>query len=178
MVAALAAAVLASVLASGGCGRIDFHDGPPDAAVPDARDASVIDPCAATYTTVHGLSRYRDTGTAATWDIAEQACEADGRGSHLVVFNDTLEMHQIEADVSGAVIWLGITDRVHDGTFVDVMGASPAFLPQWQSPDPSFPGPGCVEFNPSSRLIHDLACGNPVAYVCECDGIPAQPSSY
>ncbi|HEX3763517.1 MAG TPA: hypothetical protein VHW23_32700, partial [Kofleriaceae bacterium] len=67
---------------------------------------------------------------------------------------------------------------VHDGAFIDVMGAFPGFLPGWQPGDPSFMGPGCVEFSPGSRLIHDLDCSAQVAYVCECDGIPAQPSSY
>lgn len=180
MVAAVAAGLL--VLAPAGCGRIDFPSAPvdaaADAAAPDAVDASVIDPCAATYTAVYGPSHYRFTATAASWDVAERACEADGRGSHLVVFNDAPEMNAIEALVMGTEIWVGITDRVTDGTFLDVMGELPLFKPQWQSMDPSFPGPGCVQFNPGSRLIHDQACTTLVAYVCECDGIPAKPSSY
>ena len=162
----------------GGCGRIDFPSvRAVDAAVPDAVDASVIDPCAATYVMI-GQSSYRFTATPADWDVAEHACELDGRGSHLVVFGDALERNKIEALVSGIVIWVGLTDRVTDGTFVDVMGDAPAYLPQWQSMDPSFAGPGCVQFNPSSRLIHDQACSTQVAYVCECDGIPARPASY
>ncbi len=183
MVAAVAAGLL--VLAPAGCGRIDFHDRPVDAAadaaadtaVPDAVDASVIDPCAATYAMI-GQSYYRFTATPTDWDVAEHACEADGRGSHLVVFNDTVEMNKIEGILSGTTIWVGITDRVTDGKFLDVMGEQPLFLPSWQSSDPSFPGPGCVQFNPNSRLIHDQACATQVAYVCECDGVPARPSSY
>jgi hypothetical protein len=127
---------------------------------------------------VYGQSHYRFATAADRWDSAEQACEADGRGSHLVVFNDAPEMSAIEGLVMGTVIWVGISDRVRDGTFLDVMGEIPLFKPQWQSTDPSFPGPGCVEFDPSSRRIHDAACSTQVAYVCECDGVPAQPSSY
>lgn len=169
------AAVAAGLL--GGCGRIDFPSLPKDAAVPDAVDAPGIDPCAATYMMI-GQSYYRFSATPTDWDVAEHACEADGRGSHLVVFDDALERNKIETMVSGIVIWVGITDRVTDATFLDVMGDPPVYLPQWQTMDPSFPGPGCVQFNPSSRLIHDQACSTQVAYVCECDGIPAKPSSY
>ena len=178
------AAVVAGlpIVALAGCGRIDFHSMPPvdaaaDAAVPDAVDATVIDPCAATYMMV-GTSSYRFTATGASWDVAEHACEADGRGTHLVVFDDTLEMNRVEAMVNGTLLWVGITDRVTDTRFLDVMGQAPMFLPSWQGPDPSFPGPGCVQFNPSSRLIHDQDCSAPVGYVCECDGIPARSSSY
>jgi hypothetical protein len=172
---------------SASCGRIDFRSAPAidaapdaaaDAAVPDAIDASLIDPCAATYNAIYGQSKYRFQTTADSWDAAEHACEADGRGSHLVVFNDSPEMNAIEALVSGTVIWVGLSDRVTDNTFLDVMGELPLFKPQWQSMDPGLAGPGCVEFNPSSRLIHDVVCSTPVAYVCECDGMPAKPSSY
>lgn len=180
------AAVVAAVIAGDGCGRIDFRsvpaaDAAAAAAVPDAKidaDPNAIDPCAASYVYVYGQSHYRFALAADSWDNAEHACEADGRGSHLVVFNDPPEMNAIESLVNGTVTWVGISDRVTDGTFLDVMGENPLFKPQWQTPDPSFPGPGCVEFTPSSRLIHDLACTTPVAYVCECDGVRAQPSSY
>jgi hypothetical protein len=167
----------------GGCGRSGF-DVRPDAAMPDAvPDAvpdvvpDVIDPCAVTYMMI-GQSSYRFTATPVSWDVAEHACEADGRGTHLVVFNDALEMNKIEAILNDIQIWVGITDRISDKNFVDVMGETPMFLPDWQDMGPSFPGPGCVQFNPSSRLIHDQACDTQVAYVCECDGIPAQPASY
>jgi hypothetical protein len=168
-------------LALTGCGRIDFHSVPVDAAadaVPDAAPDAGPEPCAATYTTMIGQSYYRFTATGTSWDIAERACEADGRGSHLVVFDDSLEMNMVEAMVSGVVLWIGITDRVTDDSFLAVIGGRPQFLPAWQIPDPSFPGPGCVQFDPSSRLIHDQDCATQVAYVCECDGILARPSSY
>jgi hypothetical protein len=185
VVAAVVAGLVAPALP--GCGRIGLNDVPkdaavdaaaPDTAIPDAIDASVIDPCAPTYTTMIGQSYYRFSGTPTSWDIAEHACEADGRGSHLVVFGGTLEMNKVEEMVSGTELWVGVTDRVTDGTFLDVMGELPAFLPGWQAMDPSFAGPGCVKFNPSSRLIHDQDCMTQVAYVCECDGVLARPSSF
>jgi hypothetical protein len=177
---AVVVAGLAS-LAQAGCGRIDFHSAPPaaDAAIDAAPDGPTgPEPCAATYTTMIGQSYYRFTATGASWDVAEHACEADGRGSHLVVFDNTLEMNMVEALVSGALIWIGVTDRVADTQFLDVLGDKPSFLPSWEAGDPSLPGPGCIRFNPSSRLIRDQVCGAQVAYVCECDGIVARPSSY
>lgn len=184
MLAALVAGLPA--LALPGCGRIDFRNAPVDAAadaavdtaVSDAIDASSIDPCAPTYTTMIGQSYYRFSVTPTSWDTAEHACEADGRGSHLVVFGDTLEMNMVEAMVNGTELWIGLTDRVTDDNFLDVMGEKPGFLPSWQNMDPSFAGPGCVKFNPSSRLIHDQDCTAQFAYVCECDGVLARPSSY
>jgi hypothetical protein len=163
-----------------GCGRIDFPTLPIDAAIDAVPDAppDTIDPCAATYTVMIGQSYYRFSATGAGWDVAEHACEADGRGSHLVVFDNTVERNMVEDVVKSTVIWVGITDRANpDIRFLDVMGVEPTFLP-WQSMDPAFPGPGCVQFDPSSRLIHDQDCSTQVAYVCECDGIAALPSSY
>ncbi len=181
------APVVAAAVAVAGCGRLDFHDVPADAArdaaiqdapIVDAIDATVIDPCAASYTTMHGLSRYR-FGTPTTWDSAEHACEADGRGSHLAVFNNSQEMNLIEDDVDPTVFWVGVTDRVTDGTFIDVLGDNPLpFLPGWKAGDPSFNGPGCVQHDPNARVFHDQDCSTLVAYVCECDGVVAQPSSY
>lgn len=183
MVAALVAGLLAPALQS--CGRIGLNDlVPKDAAadaVPDtAIDARAIDPCAATYTTMIGQSYYRFSGTPTSWDIAEHACETDGRGSHLVVFGSSLEMNKVEEMVQGTPLWVGFTDRVGEGTFYDVMNEplQSVYLPGWEAGDPSFAGPGCVEFTPSSRLFHDQDCATQVAYVCECDGVLADPSSF
>jgi hypothetical protein len=184
VVAALAAGLLAPALS--GCGRIGLNDVVPkdaavDAVVPDdAVDAIVIDPCALTYTTMIGQSYYRFSGTPTSWDIAEHACEADGRGTHLVVFNDSLEMNKVEEMVQGTPLWVGLTDRVSDGNFLDVMNQrlQDLFLLGWETGDPAFAGAGCVKFTPSSRLFHDQDCATQVAYVCECDGVLAEPSSF
>jgi lectin-like protein len=181
VVTGLVAALVVSVVP--GCGRIGLDAMPRDAApdVPiDAIPDTVppIDPCAPTYTMMIGQSYYRFSPTPASWDVAEHACEADGRGSHLAVFGGSFEMNRVEDIVMGTVIWVGLTDRITDRTFLDVMGEPLPFLPGWEIGDPSLAGPGCVKFNPASRLYHDQDCTLQVAYVCECDGVAAQPSSY
>jgi hypothetical protein len=169
-------------LISAGCGRFNFRDVPVDAA-PDAPDAAIdaddraIDPCAATYDKSFGISSYRLETTAVAWDVAERACEADGRGMHLVLFGDSPEMNAVERIEMGTPIWVGLTDRITDGEFVNVTGPMPLFMP-WRTDDPSFTGPGCVAFDPNARTYHDVACNTPVAYVCECDGMRAKPGSF
>jgi hypothetical protein len=169
------------LVALAGCGRIAFRDAPADArvdAIVDAPDANEpIVPCADSYTaTASGSqSRYR-LALANTWLNAEHACEADGRGMHLVVI-DPVERNGVEGIAMGMVIWVGLSDRVTDGTVLAVTGGPPEDAP-WDSGGPTLAGPGCVEFNPSSRTIRDVACDTLVPYICECDEIPAQPSSY
>jgi hypothetical protein len=97
------------------------------------------------------------------------------------VFGGSFEMIKIEEMVQGTVIWVGLSDRVTDGNFLDVMNeklGGNVYLPGWEGGDPSFAGPGCVKFTPSSRLFLDQDCTTQVAYVCECDGVPAEPSSF
>lgn len=171
------------LLISAGCGRFNFRDIPVDAAADAAPDAAIdaddnaVDPCADSYTATFGTSRYRIETTAVAWDAAERACEADGRGMHLVLFGDSPEMNAVEALEMGTPIWVGLSDRITEGEFVNVTGTKPLFEP-WQTDDPSFAGPGCVGFDPSARTYHDVACDTPVAYVCECDGMRARPSSF
>lgn len=167
------------VLAAG-CGRISFRDTPPDAAPDTAADASgppPIAPCADSYTAMYGQSRYRLVPAALPWNEAEQACEADGRGMHLVQLDDSPERGAIETFLMGTVTWVGITDRITDGKFLNVTGTSPLFMP-WRQNDPSLAGPGCIQFDPSARTYHDVACATTLAYVCECDETAAKSGSF
>lgn len=124
-----------------------------------------------------GQSKYRLVPAAGTWDNAERACEADGRGTHLVVIDDTLERGDVDDFSAGLVVWVGLSDRITEGTFLHVTGAPAVYTP-WRAGDPSFAGAGCVELNASARTIHDVARTDLVSYVCECDAIPAGPGSF
>jgi hypothetical protein len=174
--------LLLIALACAGCGRYGFRDapdampdGPPDA-MPDAGM------CGAGYTLqpMGQLSHYR-IGGPDTWNNAEHACEADGYGAHLVVFDNSLEMNANE-DIATAfgsmAFWVGLSDQVIDGAFLRVIGGVPTFLPSWASGMPTLAGPGCVEFDPNARTIQDLSCGLAAYYICECDGVPVQPAAY
>ena len=171
------------LIVSAGCGRIAIEDRPIDAApdaVPDMAidaDETTVDPCANTYTKSHGQSLYRVVRTAASWPDAERACEADGRGSHLVQLDNSPERSAVESFLAGNVAWMGISDRITDGSFVNVTGTFPQFQP-WQTDDPSFPGPGCVMLDPVARTYHDVSCNTAVSYVCECDATRAKPGSF
>jgi predicted small lipoprotein YifL len=160
-----------------GCGRFGFRDAP-DAAVDAPPDIAVdAAACGPGYDKqLGGLSRYRLAGPD-TWDHAERACEADGYGAHLIVFDDVVEM-QMSETFENTAFWIGLSDRIVDNTFLRVIGGVATFTPSWTAGAPSLAGPGCVAFNPPSRTIQDAPCSVVASYVCECDGRPAQPGSY
>lgn len=164
------------------CGRGGF-DQVPDAAidaVPDAAPDAAA--CGAGYN-LHPdgqLSSYR-IGIMDSWDHAEAACEADGYGAHLVVFDNAVEMNANEAIAQAfgsTPFWIGISDRVTDMSFIPVTGGVPAFLPSWAAKAPSIVGPSCVLFDPNARTLQDAQCGVVAYYVCECDGVAAKSTAY
>ena len=152
-------------------------DTPPDAAIGSAAPADAPLACAATYNLISSTSRYR-VAPADTWVNAEKACEADGFGMHLVLIANYAEQQKIEGYVGGtALSWVGISDRKTNDTFLDVSGAAATYLP-WAATYPSFAGPGCVILDPVSRNYTDGDCTQALAYVCECDLLAADPTSY
>lgn len=164
------------------CGRGGFNivpDAAPDVPPPPP-DAA---PCGPGYDLQPEgqLSRYRIGAGMARWDDAEAACEADGAGAHLVVFDNTPEMNANEdiATAFGSVaFWIGISDRVTDMSFIPVTGGIPPFMPSWAANAPSLAGPSCLLFDPLARTLQDTVCPTLAYYICECDGVPVQDGAY
>lgn len=141
-----------------------------DAAV----DAVVAMTCPVTYLAVGGqTSKYRTVTMAKTWTAAEQDCENDGVGMHLAVVDDMAEHVAVDA-LTGASIWFGLTDRKVEGTPRWVTGATPTYTnygPMTNS------GPyDCAGIYQSEWAWGD--CSTQIPYVCECDGVTADPTAY
>lgn len=131
--------------------------------------------CPALYSFAIGSSRYR-VGGQTTWTAAEASCEADGAGIHLAVIDSASEMTTLAALTGNTRTWVGISDRKTDNVFLRVTGGVAPFLP-WRSGDPSQAGSACAAWDPPSQY-RDEVCGQGRQFVCECDGIPADPSAY
>lgn len=169
-----------------GCGaQVDAHRGDddrPDAAGVTPGDApglaadaapdgsSFLAACMAKgYTSATGLaSLYRVVGTAASYADAEAACAGDVAGAtHLIVLSSSAE---VDFDIHH-LGWVGLDDRVTEGTFVNVTN-EPNDTRPWRSGQPDNGGGSedCVQLKADG--LDDDQCNNTHAYVCECDGRP------
>jgi hypothetical protein len=155
-------------------------DGAADAARPDARD------CGPAYAEVAGGqtgSRYRFVDLDAQWLDAEAACEIDG--AHLVVLGDAAERDAMLGVVGTVNVWIGVTDRIVELAWLDVTGAPATFLP-WATGEPSTnPNHDCLVMRAGQTAengnFNAKSCDNdltPPSYLCECDGVAADPTSY
>jgi len=165
--------------------RIDARvDAPVPDAAPDARiDASPPDAmpdaasCPSGYAPAAvGTSMYRTVAGFSSWTSAEADCEDDGPGTHLVVIDDAAENAAVD-DMLFGNLWLGLSDRVTEGSFLAVTGGAAPFL-AWAAFQPDdFLGQDCVSMNENARYS-DVDCGSLRGYVCECDGVAPDPASY
>lgn len=174
--------VLATVPA---CGRIWFSSTGvgADADSTGLADGSTVDApmyaldageCPPGYT-ARGTSCYRLVTAPASWLVAEKACEADAVGAHLVVIDDGVEATLIDDNFAGDV-WVGTSDRVDEGAYLVVTGG-PAPWVDWDGGDPDGDDEDCW-FLDSTTEIADRQCVEPNRYLCEFDGVAAQPSTY
>lgn len=177
-----------------GCGRLGFDaratgdangDGPGGIDATDGVDGALVDAgppdahlpaCAATYTFVAGASRYRIAGTD-NWSSSELDCESDGAGMHLAVIDSAQELADLGALVGAVPAWVGISDRVTEGTWRGVTGVLAAYLP-WSPGSGMVGGEDCVAWLPTSAMFVDQACTLDANRICECDGKSADPASY
>jgi hypothetical protein len=111
-----------------------------------------------------------------TWDAAEAACEADD--AHLVIVDDANEAIFIDGLApTNTDHWIGMSDRITEGTYLVVTGGPAAFLP-WETGSPlAGTGTNCVQFT-AAREISVTVCSDPNQYLCEYDGRTADPTTY
>jgi hypothetical protein len=181
--------------ALGGC-RFGFDANPRmDAATSsgasDGRDASTTDDgsipdtpsadsapltCPGSYIALDtSSSRYRSIDTSMTWLQSQQACESDGH--HLVVLETSSELALVATTLSTQNIWTGVTDRKTVGTFLRVTGGAATYLP-WDSSEPDLAGLECTFIDGLTLKLGDQDCGSGRRAVCECDGLPVDPTTY
>jgi hypothetical protein len=148
-------------------------DAPPEAMVDAMIDAPVTMNCMQNplYVDV-GTTRYRQLPGVAHWLAAELLCEGDG--SHLVVFNNSAERGAADGAIIGDA-WLGVTDRVLEGTYRPVNGQSTVFVGTFMAITPS---EDCLQFDEGIDAIDDENCDTNASIVCECDGLAVIAGSY
>ena len=149
---------VAVVIALAGCGRIGFEEGS----------------CPPGYAFTGG-SCYRFVAAELPWIEAEAACEADGIGAHLAVIDSAAEA-ELAAALAGNDHWIGASDLVAEGVYLRVIGG-PILYATWDPGQPEGPGENCIYLSLDPDL-HDHQCGDTDDYLCEYDGIAADPAAF
>lgn len=163
-----------------GCGRLGFDSfagggGPADAAQPggDAAIDSSAAGCPSGYAPIVGVGGcYRLAAGGAAWLTAEQQCEADAHGAHLVVIDKATERDAVASLVPGNAVWIG-TSRRTVATYRTVTNLAP-YLALGTQTEPS---EDCLSLQ-SDALMYLHTCTDLDRFVCEFDGIAAVPTAY
>lgn len=161
--------------APGGDSGTDGSSGDGGGGTDGAIDGTMLS-CPGTYTMLVGAvsnSRYRVVDNSSDWDSAEAACEADGH--HLAIPDDATERDAMYNALVTENIWIGVTDRITEGTYLSVTGGTATYLP-WGAGEPD--AEDCVYIESLSMMYRAQGCGSGRRYICECDGAPADPASY
>ncbi len=184
-----------------GGGMADAAVGLPDAVAPIDAFVPVADTmqspdarvCPAGYVDLEVTgTAYRFVPGTIAWLAAEQACEAEG--THLIAIDDVTEQLQmvqlVGASPEGEVdqVWIGINDRKTEGGFRFVTGAAVSDEQLFWNDNEPLGAADCVAFYRTNTLIleragryNDENCGTTqviAGYICECDGMDADPASY
>lgn len=146
-------------------------DGPPGDSPPAAS-------CPADYAPLAGGPAghvYKKAPQNLSWTQQFDYCRTTSARAYLAVPNDATELTGLHT-LAGGTFWVGINDRVMDGTYIAAdTGVAATFLP-WAAgePDPGNQGPqggeDCVAA--TATTISDEECGGGNASrpaVCECN---------
>jgi hypothetical protein len=140
-------------------------DGKVDAAVDSPIDAASFN-CSSSYAIITGGQvghRYRFVNTPKEW-VAMHDSECVATNGYLAIPNDAGELTAIATLAGGGTSWLGVSDRLTEGVFDDVLGNPYAALPLSNNG----PGRDCVATKDSTSLEIEN-CGNNHPAVCECE---------
>ncbi len=124
--------------------------------------------CPAAFTRTASGACHLDVASPAPWLDAELDCEQ--RGGHLVVPGSAAEAMELRNPR-----WIGVTDRITEGTFRAVTGATISFS-YWGIGEPGGL-PDCAHTGFQARW-HAGPSDFQFPYVCEYDGLPAVPGAY
>lgn len=130
--------------------------------------------CPPTYTRL-GTSCYRYSAIQVQrWLDGELACEADAVGAHLATIEDAAEAAMLATAFNVNDFWIGVTDRITEGTYRNVTGEVAPFL-DWRSGEPT--SSDCGQLDDIAEL-HVSTCDTSDEYLCEYDGRPAAAGAY
>jgi hypothetical protein len=125
--------------------------------------------CPAGFTKMASGACHLDVFDPLTWPEAELGCEQ--RGAHLVVPGDVAEAMELAAPR-----WIGVTDRIVEGTFRAVTGEIAAFT-FWDIGEPSGVLTSCAHTGFDGRWSAG-PCEFPFPYACEYDGRPVARDAF
>jgi hypothetical protein len=108
---------------------------------------------------------YQSLDAATKWGEARSSCA--GMGGFLAVPAAQDEVDAI-VTANGADTWIGIQENGNSGSFSDVNGSTPSFLP-WEAGQPSGAANGCVIAHGSDDAYALANCNESNAATCQCD---------
>jgi hypothetical protein len=142
-----------------------------DAPMTDAPNAT----CPADYAPLTGGNPnhvYKKAPGNLNWTGQDDYCRSTSARAYLAVPDDAAELTALQGLATGT-FWVGISDRVTEGTYVKVNGGTATFLP-WASGEPDNPGGGggqdCVAATATTISTEECTGGTanrPAA--CECE---------
>lgn len=152
------------------------RDGGPDELL-DGRpaDAAIDGPapplqCPAGYVQVLPSVCHRKFALSTTWTAAEARCELDA--AHLAIPNSIAEARLI-----GGPAWIGLSDRKVEATYRTVTGRLPTFT-NWGNGTPVPSDPLDCVFSDPTGSWQDGPCDFDFPFVCEYDGVKADPTAF
>lgn len=148
-------------------------DGADDAPV----DAPVVG-CPTGYNAITGGQTghlYRLVTSTANWPNQRDFCTATTTSAYLAIPGDEAELAALVELATSTQFWVGITDQVTEGTWLDVKDAPQTFLP-WATSSPNTSGNNnddCVlamDNGGATATIRDERCGSTqLPGICECE---------
>ena len=151
---------------------VDTSGGGSDALPPDGPPA-----CPADYMALPGGPTghlYKKAPTNQNWTNQDDYCRSTSGRAYLAVPDDGSELTALHT-LAGGTSWVGISDRVTEGSYVKVTGGPATFLP-WATGagEPDNPGAGggqdCIAATATNFSTENCSgTGSDRPAVCECN---------
>ena len=148
-------------------------------------DENAVLACPEMYEPNGSGSMYRFIDERVPWGDAAGRCASHSPSdhqTHLVVLSGDDELESVRA-MAAAPIWVGLTSRRTEGTFLWVTDelAAQTYMP-WAPTQPNNLGVACAAVNDDvvpDGLLYDRECENfQFVFLCECDRFTDDPSRY
>lgn len=127
--------------------------------------------CPAGYDTIsggEGTHKYKVLTATANWQTQRDACAATSPSAYIAIPGDATELAALLTASAATRQWVGVTDLAVEGTFLDVKGATPGFLP-WGPAEPNNPNPGEDCVSADGTEFQTDKCSLQFRAVCECE---------
>lgn len=125
----------------------------------------------------HPGSFYKQVTASTTWSGAETDCEDDATAgtapTHLIVLDDQAEA-AFAWTTNTSDQWVGHSDLVSEGDWLPVTDQSGVFTGNATGNNTN---KNCLEVTQSSGQTTAETCTNGHPYLCECDGLAADPAN-